>query len=380
MKFVLVGTAYPHRGGIAHYIALLARALEAAGHQVLVVSFRRQYPELLFPGKSQEEEGPVEVRVDSERLIDTVGPWTWVTAGNRIAAWQPDLVVFKYWMPFFAPAYGSMLRVLKRKHVRTCFLLDNVLPHERRWMDVPLTRYALGPVDAFIAQSEAVARDLERFRPGTPCLRVPHPIYDLFGEKRDREGARQRLGVTGHDVALFFGFIRPYKGLLDLLRAVALMPRQRDFQLLVGGEVYGDETPYRDAVRDLGIADRVVLHLRYVANEEVADFFTAANVTVLPYTNATQSGIAQIAMSFDLPVIATDVGGLPEMVIRGITGDIVPPGDPKALAAALVTYFEEGHEARYAPNVTREKQRYSWNTLVEALERIAAQPARSAAT
>jgi len=211
LKFVLVGTAYPHRGGIAHYVALLARALEAGGHQVRVVSFSRQYPSLLFPGKSQEEEGPVDVRVDSDRLIDTMGPWTWMAAGNHIAEWRPDLVVFKYWMPFFAPAYGSILRVLKRKKVRTCFLLDNVLPHERRWMDVPLTRYALGPVDTFIAQSETVARDLEQFRPGTPCLLVPHPIYDLFGERRDRERSRKQLGVTASEVALFFGFIRPYK-------------------------------------------------------------------------------------------------------------------------------------------------------------------------
>jgi glycosyltransferase involved in cell wall biosynthesis len=377
LKFVLVGTAYPHRGGIAHYIARLARALEAAGHEVRVVSFRRQYPGFLFPGQSQEEDGPVDVRVDSERLIDTIAPWSWVAAGNRIAAWHPDLVVFKYWMPFFAPAYGSMLRVLKRRRVRTCFLLDNVLPHERRWMDVPLTRYVLGPVDAFIAQSESVARDLEQFRPGAPCLRVPHPIYDLFGERRDREASRKRLGVTAREVALFFGFIRPYKGLLDLLRAVALVPRERDFQLLVGGEVYGDETPYRNAVRELGIAERVVLHLRYVANEEVADFFTAANVAVLPYTHATQSGIAQIAMSFDLPVIATEVGGLPEMIQPGTTGDTVPPGDPKALAAALVAYFEEGHEALYAPHVSREKDRYSWNTLVGALEQIAGASAQT---
>jgi glycosyltransferase involved in cell wall biosynthesis len=246
-------------------------------------------------------------------------------------------------------------------------------------MDVPLTRYALGPVDAFIAQSETVARDLEQFRPQTPCLLVPHPIYDLFGERRDRDRSRKQLGVTAREVALFFGFIRPYKGLLDLLRAVALIPRARDFQLLVGGEVYGDETPYRDAARELGIEDRVVFHLRYVANEEVADFFTAANVAVLPYTSATQSGIAQIAMSFDLPVIATDVGGLPEMVRPGLTGDIVPPADAKALAAAIVTYFDEGHEAKYAPNVAREKERYSWNTLVGALERIAGDPAHPAA-
>ncbi|HET9235039.1 MAG TPA: glycosyltransferase, partial [Candidatus Eisenbacteria bacterium] len=312
----------------------------------------------------------VDVRVDSERLIDTLGPWTWLAAGRRIAAWQPDLVVFKYWMPFFAPAYGSILRVLKRKNVRTCFLLDNVLPHERRWFDLPLTRYVLGPVDAFIAQSEAVARDLEQFRPGTPCLRVPHPLYDLFGEKRDREAARRRLGVTARDVALFFGFIRPYKGLRDLLEAIARVPRTRDLQLLVGGEVYGDAAPYHEAARSLGIEDRVVWHLRYVPNDEVADFMSAANVLVLPYTSATQSGIAQIAMSFDLPSIATDVGGLPETVRDGETGDIVPPGNPDALAQALDTYFERGHEAIYAPQVAEEKVRYSWGALVDALERL----------
>ena len=368
-----MGTAYPHRGGIAHYVARLAQALRAAGHEVLVVSFLRQYPSLLFPGTTQEEEGPVEVRVDSERLIDTMGPWTWLAAGRRIAAWQPDLVVFKYWMPFFAPAFGSIVRVLKGKNVRTCFLLDNVLPHERRWFDLPLTRYVLGPVDAFIAQSEAVAKDLEQFRPGTPCLRVPHPLYDVFGEKREREAARRRLGVTAREVVLFFGFIRPYKGLQDLLEAVALVPRTRDVQLLVGGEVYGDPGPYQDAARSLGIEDRVVWHLRYVPNHEVADFMSAANVLVLPYTSATQSGIAQIAMSFDLPSIATNVGGLPETVRDGETGDIVPPGNPRALAEAIVTYFEHGHEADYTPHITREKERYSWGDLVVALERLAAE-------
>lgn len=368
MRFVLVGTAYPHRGGIAHYVAFLARELTSAGHEVRVVSFSRQYPRFLFPGKSQDEEGPVELRVDSERLIDTVNPRSWLAAARRIAALEPDLVVFKYWMPFFAPAYGTIVRILRRRGFRTCYILDNVIPHERRLVDLPLTRYALGPVDAFVTQSETVARDLARFRPGAPSVLVPHPVYSLFGERRDRAGARARLGVRAKEVALFFGFIRPYKGLLDLLEAAGRIPRERDFQVLVGGEVYGDEAPYRAAIERLGLADRVVLHLRYVPNEEVADFFTAANVAVLPYRSATQSGIVQIAMNFDLPVITTDVGGLPEVVRAGETGDLVPAGDPQALAAAIVRYFDEGREPGYAAAVTREKARFSWRPLVEALE------------
>jgi len=226
-------------------------------------------------------------------------------------------------------------------------------------------------VDAFVVQSETVARDLERFRPGAPLRLVPHPVYSLFGERRDREAARRRLGVRAREVALFFGFVRPYKGLLDLLHAVARIPADRDFQLLVGGEVYGDETPYRDAARDLGLGDRVIFHFRYIPNEEVADFFTAANVAVLPYRSATQSGIIQIAMNFDLPVITTDVGGLPEVVRVGETGDLVPAEDPAALAAAIVRYFDEGREARYVPQVAKEKARYSWRPLVEALEGFA---------
>ncbi len=371
MNFVLVGTAYPHRGGIAHYVALLSQELEKAGHTVKVISFSRQYPSLLFPGTSQDEEGPETIRVDSERLIDTINPVTWVHAGNRLRKLQPDLVVFKYWMPFFAPAYGTMVRRAKGAGIRTCFLLDNVIPHEGRPGDRALTRYALGKVDSFIAQSKSVAGDLRTFRPNAPMREVPHPVYSIFGERVEREAARQRLGVTAREVALFFGFIRGYKGLLNLIEAAARVPRDRDFQVLVGGEYYEDATPYTDRIRELGLEDRVVLHTRYIPNEEVADFFAAANVVVLPYKSATQSGIIQIAFNFDVPVITTDVGGLPEVVRPGELGEVVPAEDPQALADAMVDYFDAGKEARYAPNVAKEKAKYSWGSLVSALEAFA---------
>jgi glycosyltransferase involved in cell wall biosynthesis len=173
-------------------------------------------------------------------------------------------------------------------------------------------------------------------------------------------------------VALFFGFIRRYKGLLTLLEAVARIPAERDFQLLVGGEFYEDAAPYRAAIVDLGLTDRVVLHDRYIPNEEVGDFFAAANLVVLPYLSATQSGIVQIAFHYDRPVLTTDVGGLPEVVEDGVVGDIVPAGDPEALARALVAYFEENKEARYSPRVAEAKERYSWGRLVEALQEAAA--------
>jgi glycosyltransferase involved in cell wall biosynthesis len=352
-------------------VALLARALGAAGHEARVVSFSRQYPSWLFPGTSQVEQGEETLRVEAEALIDTLNPWTWRRAARRIAEHEPDLVVFKYWMPWFAPAYGTIARALAKRGIRTCFLLDNVIPHERRPGDLAVTRWALAPVDAFVAQSQTVAKDLRRFRPDAPLREVPHPVYTIFGAPRDRAAARQKLGVTAEEVALFFGFIRAYKGLANLLRAAALVPRERSFQVLVGGEFYEDDRPYRALIQELGLADRVVLHGRYIPNDEVADFFTAANVVVLPYVSATQSGIVQIAFNFDRPVITTAVGGLPEVVRHGVVGEVVPPEDPAALAAAMAAFFAEGKEARYAAGVAQEKKRYSWERLVTALEELA---------
>jgi len=371
VRFVLVGTAYPHRGGIAHYVALLSRELRSAGHEVKVVSFSRQYPSLLFPGTSQDDTGEETIRVDSERLIDTINPFTWFRAGRRIAAFGPDLVVYKYWMPFFAPAYGTVARVARRAGIRNCFLLDNVIPHERRPGDLMLTRYVLRAVDCYIAQSRVVAEDLLSLVPEADYAEVPHPVYSIFPAGADRDEARRRLGVTARDVALFFGFIRGYKGLMNLLEAVARIPRERDFQLLVGGEFYEDDAPYRERIRALGIEDRVVLHDRYIPNEEVGDFFNAAIVVVLPYVSATQSGIIQIAFNYDRPVITTDVGGLPEVVRPGELGEVVPPEDPERLAAAIVAYFEGGKETLYSPKVAEEKKRYSWGKLVAALEEFA---------
>jgi D-inositol-3-phosphate glycosyltransferase len=247
-----------------------------------------------------------------------------------------------------------------------------VIPHEGRPGDAALTRYALAPVKGFIAQSKSVHEDLLKFRPDAHCLDVPHPVYSIFPEGRSREEAKKSLGVTAERVALFFGFIRRYKGLLTLFQALSLIPKRHDIQLLVGGEFYEDDSPYRRMIKDLDIADRVVLHDRYIPNEEVGDFFNAANLAVLPYISATQSGIIQIAFNYDKPVITTNVGGLPEVVRAGELGEVVPAEDPKALAAAIVEFFEKGNEAPYSAAVAKEKEKYSWQALVDGLEALAA--------
>jgi glycosyltransferase involved in cell wall biosynthesis len=372
VKFLLVGTAYPHRGGIAHYIALLARTLEQRGHDVQVLSFSRQYPSFLFPGKSQDEEGPPAIPVRAHPLIDTIDPLSWWRAARWAESQKPDLTVFKYWMPFFAPAYNSIVRHLHRKKVgRTCFLLDNVIPHERRPGDLFLTRMVLAKVDTFVAQSEVVRNDLLKFRPDAEYRNVPHPVYSIFPAGEGRDTARRKLGATTSRVMLFFGFIRGYKGLLNLIKALARIDPSLDVGLLVAGEFYEDDAPYKDEVRRLGLENRVFWHDHYIANEDVGDFFSAADMVVLPYESATQSGIVQIAMNYGTPIVTTNVGGLPEVVKDGVMGYVVPPGDPKALAGAVTRFYRENREAEFRAGVERERARYSWDPLALALEEFA---------
>ncbi|HTY59828.1 MAG TPA: glycosyltransferase [Bacteroidota bacterium] len=371
MKITIVGTAYPLRGGIAHYNALLYREL-GARHAVDIVTFRRQYPGFLFPGKTQQEEGAADgFRVPAEVLVDSINPLNWVTTGRRIRSRRPDLVIFKYWLPFFGPCFGTIARVVKRgSDAKVLFICDNVVPHERRPGDRLFTRYAFGAVDSFVVQSRAVERDLLAFVPEASYAYVPHPVYNGFGSTVPVADARHRLGITARYVLLFFGYVRKYKGLDVLLDAVALLKDQLDLALIVVGEIYDGEQAYREQILRLGLASRVTLRSDYVPNDEVKYYFSAADAVVLPYTSATQSGIAQIAYNFDLPVIASDVGGLSEVVHDGVTGALVPPGDPRALASKILEYCTTMDRERLRAAVREEKKQYSWENLVAAIERL----------
>jgi glycosyltransferase involved in cell wall biosynthesis len=372
MKITILGTAYPLRGGIAHYIALLYRELSAA-HTVDVVTFSRQYPGFLFPGKTQKEEGTAEeFRVPSRVLVDSMNPLTWVSAARSIRSGSPDVLIFKYWLPFFGPCFGTIARIVKRgRRTRVLFICDNVLPHEKRPGDRVFTRFAFRAADGFIVQSRAVEQDLLALMPGASYAYVPHPVYHGFGSAVPQTEARLRLGITAPHVLLFFGYVRKYKGLDVLLEAMALLKGRPDIALLVVGEFYQGEDGYRERVRHLDLGSAVTLHSDYVPNDEVKYYFSAADAVVLPYTSATQSGIAQIAYNFDLPVIATDVGGLSEVVRDGETGLLAPPNDPPALAGKILEYFTTIDRARLRRTVSEEKRKYSWENLVAAVERLA---------
>jgi glycosyltransferase involved in cell wall biosynthesis len=372
MKIIIVGTAYPLRGGIAHYNALLYKHLSRK-HGVEIVTFSRQYPGFLFPGKTQDEQGGSENALPTEQLIDSINPITWYTAAKAIARKKPDLLIFKYWLPFFGPCFGTISRLVRRwTGAKILFICDNVIPHEKRFGDKAFTRYAFRPVDAFIAQSAAVERDLNSFWPGSRYTLVPHPVYEIFGSGLPKDKARAALGVQDERAILFFGYVRRYKGLHILLDAMPAILKSVKLKLLIVGEFYDDEQKYRDQITKKGLQDNVIVHSDYVPNDQVNKYFSAADVVVLPYVSATQSGIVQIAYQFDKPVIATDVGGLSEVVLNGRTGYIVKPESPEAVAEAVVRFYSEGREKEFVHNVKEEKKKYSWDSLVQAIEKLTA--------
>ena len=370
MKITIVGTAYPLRGGIAHYNALLAEALQQR-HTVNTITFKRQYPSFLFPGKTQQETGESTHVAPAPELVDSINPFNWLSVGRMIRDQRPDLVIFKYWLPFFGPCFGTIARMARRNgHTKVLFICDNVLPHEHRPGDRLFTRYAFGAVDYFIVQSAAVEKDLRSVHPTAVYRFAPHPVYTIFGTAMDKQKARQRLGVSDERIVLFFGYIRRYKGLHVLLSALQEVRKTLPVRLLVVGEFYVDRAEYQKQIQELGLQDAVTVYADYVPNDKVAEFFSAADVVVLPYISATQSGITQIAYNFDKPVIASDVGGLAEVVKDGTTGIIVPPDQPHRLAEALLRYYRDGLEAIMVPRVMEEKRLYSWDHFVEAIEAL----------
>ena len=361
---------YPYRGGIAHFAETMYGGLQARGHTMEAVTFTRQYPETLFPGKTQYVTDAVEHPVPARRLLDTINPASWYKTARHLASLQPDALIFHYWMPFFAPAYGTVARKARKAGAKVLVVVHNALPHERRPGDVALGRYFLKTAHGCIVMADAVARDLERLGLAAQVRQVVHPVYDIFGEAIPRDEARRLLGLSSSaQVIIFFGFIRKYKGLHVLLESMPhVVEALPEAHLVVAGEFYDDEDRCRALIDRHGLREHVHLYADYIPDAEVARYFSAADVVVQPYASATQSGVAQIAFHFDKPVILTDVGGLAQVVPHEKAGLVVPPENPEALAEAIVRFFTEKLSPRLTEGVRQEKQKYSWDRLYEAVE------------
>ena len=367
----MIGPAWPYRGGIVHFQASMARALAARGHEVSAVTFSRQYPEALFPGTTQYEDGPPSPDLPAApRLIDSIDPRSWGRAARHVADAGAEVAVLQVWMPFIGPAFGVIARRLRKRGVRVVAVVHNAIPHERRPGDRALSRYGLSACDGLIVLSDQVREDLATLGITAPVRQRAHPAYDTFGDPTPKADARARLGLLADvPVFLFFGFIRRYKGLHVLLDAWAGVRRRApEAVLVVAGEFYADEAALRAQIDSL---EGVRLDAEYIPDDRVGLYVSAADAVVQPYVTATQSGVAQIAFHFERPVITTDVGGLAEIVPDGEAGLVVPPGDPAALADALVRFVEDGLGEGLKVGVRRARQATSWAALAEATEDLA---------
>ena len=381
MKIVLVGPAYPLRGGIAQYLAILYEKLREAGHEVHFVSFIKQFPEWLFPGKTQLESSKDVIDVHPLPRFAPLGMQSWWRTYREIKRLDPDVVVFKWWMPFFGPGYWAVQRwVRKHTRARVVYILDNVIPHERRPGDKFFSRLAISQTDFYIAQSKVVERDLFTWFPRIDAQRVafsPHPIYDCYPDFTGTQAdAREAVGLSREGKwLLFFGFVRHYKGLDLLLQALPEIRRKLpDVKLAVVGEFYEARENYDKQIKELGLEDAVVIRDDYCPNEIVGTYFRACDAVVLPYRDATQSGIVQIAYALETPVITTDVGGLAEVVMDNVTGLIVPPQDTPALANAVETFYKRGGRSAFVENIRRESRRFGWDGLIEAITNFRKEP------
>jgi glycosyltransferase involved in cell wall biosynthesis len=250
-------------------------------------------------------------------------------------------------------------------------ICDNIVPHEKRLFDSMLTKYMLASADAFIVMTKSVLNDLHAYRPEAAAELVPHPLYTHFGEPMQKAEARRQLGWDPEErVLLFFGYIRRYKGLDRLLRAMPAIRETTGARLLVLGEFYEDRDPYDRIVRELGIEDSVAMSGDYVGNDEVGVYFSACDLVVLPYRSATQSGIVQVAYQLERPVVSTKVGGLEEMISDRVSSLLVPPGDEAALVGAIETYFRENLEATLVEGIRQRKAEMGWDAMARAVVRL----------
>ena len=366
MKIVILGPAYPYRGGLASIMHTMAREYQQRGHKVKIYTFSVQYPSILFPGKTQYVDGPAPADLHIERVMNTVNPLNWISLGLRLKRERPDMVLMKYWTPFMAPCFGTIARIARTNGVtKVVCQIDNVEPHESHIIDKPCNYYYLRGVDGFVYMSEQVHRELKSYT-SAPAIFSPHPMFENFGTAIDRTEACRRIGVDAEqDYTLFFGLIRDYKGLDMLLRAWAKwMPDDR--KLLVAGEFYTSRESYVALIDELGLKDRVVLHDRFIADEDVCCYFSVADSLVLPYRSATQSGVTQIAYNFSLPMLVTNVGGLPEIVPDGVVGLVCEP-TVDGILQGLQRIYADGVLLQLKANFAEERKRFSWEAMCDKL-------------
>jgi glycosyltransferase involved in cell wall biosynthesis len=369
MKTLIIGPAYPFRGGIADTNESLCRALQQKGHEATILTFTLQYPELFFPGKTQYSADPKPENIRIEQTINSVNPLNWIKTALKINRIKPDLVIIRYWIPFMAPCLGTIARFLK-KPTRIIGMTDNIVPHEKRAGDKLMTRYFIKACHGFITLSTTVNQELKSFT-NKPSVYFPHPINDNLGSIMNQKEAREFLNLEPDgNYILFFGIVRKYKGLDLLLKALNRKDIiKKDIKLIIAGEFYDKPATYYNLIEQLGLKDQVIIVNKFIPGSHIKYYFSAADLVAQTYHSASQSGITQIAYHFERPMLVTNVGGLSEIIPDKKVGYVVEK-DPGAIARAIRDFYENKKFGEFHTNVKEEKQKYSWAAFVDELMKL----------
>jgi glycosyltransferase involved in cell wall biosynthesis len=371
-SIVIIGPAYPLRGGgMSTFNERMARAFMEKDFDTSIYTFSLQYPNFLFPGKSQysTEAPPADLKI--EVCINSINPFNWLRVGNKLKKQRPDIVIVRYWMPFMGPCLGTILRQIKKNdHTKIICIADNIIPHEKKIIDKPFTKYFLKPVDAFITMSDKVMEDLRLFTQ-KKAVKVIHPLYDNFGKIVPVNEARNFLNIDNNKkTLLFFGFIRHYKGLDILLDAMHILQKNNrtlynNMQLIIAGEYYEDEKKYTSLIQKYSLDEVVIQKTNFVTDSEVKYYVSAADVVIQPYRNATQSGVTPLAYHFEKPMIVTNVGALASNVPHKKVGLVCEP-NADSIANAIVEFFNLNYH-ELVLNIKQEKKNYSWEKLIDSI-------------
>lgn len=367
-KVVIVGPGHPYRGGLATFNERLAVEFNLH-HQAEICTFKLQYPGFLFPGTSQytNEAAPKNIKII--RSLNSINPFNWIIQGLKYKKSKPDLIVFRYWMPFFGPCFGLFARIVKsNKHTKIVAITDNIIPHEKRFFDSAFTSYFLKCLDGAICMSSSVLNDLQSFHFSKFSIVNPHPLYDNFGPLLDKTEARKALNIpVEENIILFFGFIRKYKGLDILLEALKILKdKGNKVKLLIAGEFYEDRKFYDDIIEKNNLINALYLHTDFIPNERVSTYFSACDLVVQPYKDATQSGVSQVAYQFEKPMVVTNVGSLAEFIPNKKVGYVVEPNSIE-VAKAVEDFFALDNGNYFLSEIQKQKQIFSWAQLVKNL-------------
>lgn len=369
-KVIIIGPAHPYRGGIANFNNSLAKAYKENGDDVQVFSFKLQYPSFLFPGKTQYEDSdpPKDIKIRS--IINSISPWNWFNVVRAINKENPDYLVIRYWLPFMAPCLGTIARLVN-SNIKILAITDNIIPHEKRFGDFSLTKYFVKSCDAFLTLSASVLDDLLKFTTSKEKIFIPHPIYDQFGEKIEKNTALANLDLNSEDKhLLFFGFVRKYKGLDLMLHAMSdKRVKELGVKLIVAGEFYDNIEDYTSLINELDIESNVILRSDFIDESDVKNYFCASDMITQTYRTATQSGVTQIAYHFERPMLVTNVGGLAEIVPNNKVG-YVTTQNPDDIADAIIDFYSNNREEEFVNNVCVEKSRFSWQSLIDGIESL----------